>query len=125
MRHDIKERVRTMPPRVLIADQLSPTAVQIFKDRGISQVPVLDQGRLAGILTAIATFLILGQTCTRDCGFCAVEHGTPAPPDESEPDRIAGAVRDTVETRTSFNLILRTTNDVSEGVVNSTVTSGI
>lgn len=39
-----------------------------------------------------ATFLILGEVCTRNCGFCAVQHGFPVPPDEDEPKRIAGAV---------------------------------
>jgi lipoic acid synthetase len=39
-----------------------------------------------------ATFLILGDTCTRDCGFCAVAKGTPLPPDPGEPDRVAAAV---------------------------------
>jgi lipoic acid synthetase len=39
-----------------------------------------------------ATFLILNSVCTRHCGFCAVEHGTPLPPDESEPERVAEAV---------------------------------
>lgn len=36
-----------------------------------------------------ATFLILGDTCTRACGFCAVAKGLPAEPDEGEPVRIA------------------------------------
>jgi lipoic acid synthetase len=40
-----------------------------------------------------ATFLILGRVCTRDCGFCAVEHGAPGPPDEAEPQRVAQAVQ--------------------------------
>ena len=40
-----------------------------------------------------ATFLILGKICTRNCGFCAVEHGDPVPPDESEPERVAQAVK--------------------------------
>ncbi len=39
-----------------------------------------------------ATFLILGDTCTRDCGFCAVAKGAPLPPDPGEPDRVAAAV---------------------------------
>ncbi len=39
-----------------------------------------------------ATFLILGRRCTRNCGFCAVEQGAPAPPDETEPERVAQAV---------------------------------
>jgi len=39
-----------------------------------------------------ATILILGKVCTRKCGFCAVERGIPAAPDESEPERVAEAV---------------------------------
>jgi len=39
-----------------------------------------------------ATFLILGDICTRDCGFCAVRHGAPAPPVEEEPEQVARAV---------------------------------
>lgn len=40
-----------------------------------------------------ATILILGRICTRDCGFCAVEHGLPAPLDEAEPEHVAQAVK--------------------------------
>jgi lipoic acid synthetase len=40
-----------------------------------------------------ATILILGRICTRNCGFCAVEHGVPAPPDEAEPGNVAQAVK--------------------------------
>ena len=40
-----------------------------------------------------ATFMILGNICTRACGFCAVPSGKPAaPPDEMEPERVAEAV---------------------------------
>jgi len=40
-----------------------------------------------------ATFMILGDICTRACGFCAVPSGKPAgPPDEEEPLRVAEAV---------------------------------
>lgn len=39
-----------------------------------------------------ATFMIMGNTCTRNCRFCAVTHGTPAPLDEEEPRRVAFAV---------------------------------
>jgi lipoic acid synthetase len=38
-----------------------------------------------------ATFMILGNVCTRPCGFCAVERGRPAAPDPSEPARLAEA----------------------------------
>jgi lipoic acid synthetase len=40
-----------------------------------------------------ATILILGRICTRHCGFCAVEHGVSAPPEEEEPERVAQAVK--------------------------------
>lgn len=38
-----------------------------------------------------ATFMILGDTCTRNCRFCAVGKGRPLPPDPSEPEHIADA----------------------------------
>jgi lipoic acid synthetase len=36
-----------------------------------------------------ATFMLLGDTCTRSCGFCAVATGRPVPPDPEEPRRVA------------------------------------
>jgi len=39
-----------------------------------------------------ATFMILGDVCTRNCAYCAVAHGTPAPLDAGEPQRLADAV---------------------------------
>lgn len=41
-----------------------------------------------------ATFMLLGDTCTRACGFCAVKTGRPGWFDDQEPERIATAVRD-------------------------------
>jgi len=40
-----------------------------------------------------ATLMILGTRCTRDCGFCAVGHGEPAPVDPGEPARVAEAAK--------------------------------
>jgi len=40
-----------------------------------------------------ATFMILGNICTRSCGFCAVATGRPLPVDLKEPERIAESVR--------------------------------
>jgi len=40
-----------------------------------------------------ATFMILGEVCTRGCAFCSVATGTPAPVDLDEPRRVAEAVR--------------------------------
>jgi len=39
-----------------------------------------------------ATFMILGNVCTRRCGFCAVQKGAPLPVDFDEPQRVAEAV---------------------------------
>jgi lipoyl synthase len=40
-----------------------------------------------------ATFLIMGDVCTRNCAYCAVAHGAPLPLDPEEPRRLAEAVR--------------------------------
>jgi lipoic acid synthetase len=39
-----------------------------------------------------ATFMILGDTCTRSCGYCNVTHGAPKPPDVQEPVKVASAI---------------------------------
>jgi lipoic acid synthetase len=39
-----------------------------------------------------ATFMILGNVCTRRCGFCAVQKGGPLPVDYDEPRRVAEAI---------------------------------
>ncbi|MCK4402798.1 MAG: lipoyl synthase, partial [Dehalococcoidia bacterium] len=40
-----------------------------------------------------ATFMILGDICTRNCTFCAVKHGKPEAPDPEEPEHIVSAVK--------------------------------
>jgi len=40
-----------------------------------------------------ATFMILGDVCTRACSYCAVAHGRPATLDPAEPERVANAIR--------------------------------
>jgi lipoyl synthase len=39
-----------------------------------------------------ATFMILGDTCTRNCGYCAVSHGKPVWEDREEPERVGRVV---------------------------------
>jgi lipoic acid synthetase len=39
-----------------------------------------------------ATFLILGDRCTRNCRFCSIAHGPSGPPDAGEPRKVADAV---------------------------------
>ena len=41
-----------------------------------------------------ATFLMLGDVCTRTCGFCDIKHGHPTPLDWLEPERVAQSVKD-------------------------------
>ena len=40
-----------------------------------------------------ATFLMMGDVCTRTCGFCDIKHGRPSPLDFAEPERVAQAVK--------------------------------
>src|SRR5437762_7066220 len=40
-----------------------------------------------------ATFMILGDTCTRNCGFCAIKVGRPESLDPQEPQRVAETAR--------------------------------
>ncbi|HZY25711.1 MAG TPA: lipoyl synthase, partial [Bacteroidales bacterium] len=40
-----------------------------------------------------ATFMILGDICTRACKFCATKTGRPFPPDPDEPDRLAASIK--------------------------------
>ena len=49
-----------------------------------------NQGRCFAQETA--TFLILGDVCTRRCRFCAIQKGCPIPPDPNEPQNVARAV---------------------------------
>ena len=39
-----------------------------------------------------ATFMVLGDICTRRCPFCDVAHGRPLPPDNAEPQQLADAI---------------------------------
>ena len=41
-----------------------------------------------------ATFMLMGDTCTRNCGFCGVNSGKPLPLDKEEPKKIASAVKE-------------------------------
>lgn len=43
---------------------------------------------------SVVTFMILGRVCTRGCLFCNSEKGKPQPPDDSEAERIAMAVKE-------------------------------
>jgi len=65
---------------------------------GLELTTVCEEARCPNIFECwgnrTATFMILGEVCTRRCGFCAVTTGLPSrPPDPGEPRRVAEAVR--------------------------------
>lgn len=55
-----------------------------------------------------ATIMILGDRCTRRCGFCAVQHGLPEPPDAGEPEMVA---RQVLEMDLSHAVVTSVTRD--------------
>lgn len=74
------------------AAQVGPVK-QLMRRRGLHTV--CEEARCPNIgecfASGTATFMILGDTCTRRCHFCAVKTGRPAPPDPDEPHRLADA----------------------------------
>ncbi|MFM8267799.1 MAG: lipoyl synthase [Ilumatobacteraceae bacterium] len=60
-----------------------------------------------------ATFMVLGERCTRACGFCLVDTRHPAPPDPSEPSRVAAAVADTGIDHVVLTMVAR--DDLADG----------
>ena len=65
--------------------------------RGLSLHTVCEEAGCPNIAECFAqrtaTFLILGDTCTRNCRFCAIHHGQPGPLDRDEPEHVAEAVQ--------------------------------
>ncbi len=64
--------------------------------RGLSLNTVCEEARCPNVAECwgqgTATFMILGDVCTRACGFCAVKTGLPKFLDRGEPERVAEAV---------------------------------
>ena len=72
--HDLKRIMRTLNLHTVCESARCPNMGECWEHRA-------------------ATFMILGNICTRACGFCAVPSGRPiGPPDELEPERVAEAV---------------------------------
>ncbi len=67
--------------------------------RRLSLVTVCEEARCPNIHECwarerTATFMLLGEFCTRHCGFCAVGKGVPGAIDPEEPERVAEAARE-------------------------------
>ncbi len=71
---ELKELMRGLSLHTVCEEAMCPNIHECWEDRE-------------------ATFLILGDRCTRRCGFCDVATGKPDPVDEDEPSRIGEAVR--------------------------------
>ena len=85
-----KPRVKAPDPRLIARTD------EVLKAHGLTTVceESACPNRAECYLRGTATFMILGDTCTRACRFCNVKTGRGAPPDPSEPERVAAAVRD-------------------------------
>ena len=60
-----------------------------------------------------ATFMVLGERCTRACGFCLVDTRKPGPPDDDEPRRVAEAVASMGLTHAVVTMVAR--DDLTDG----------
>lgn len=67
----------------------------LIKDQGLATVcqEAMCPNQFECFGRGTATFMILGDRCSRNCRFCAVGHGPQGPPDPEEPQRVAEAVR--------------------------------
>ncbi len=75
----------------------SPSYVRLKElMRGLNLHTVCEEARCPNIGECwnhgTATFMILGDVCTRACAYCAVSHGRPAAVDQAEPARVADAL---------------------------------
>src|SRR5712675_2635356 len=65
--------------------------------RGLNLHTVCEEARCPNIgecwSQGTATFMILGDVCTRACSYCAVAHGRPGAVDNGEPARVADAIQ--------------------------------
>ncbi|MEE9202334.1 MAG: lipoyl synthase [Dehalococcoidia bacterium] len=89
LRHPGWLRLRPPPPGVLERMQALTAGLGLHTVCQSARCP--NQGEC--FARGTATFLLLGDTCTRACSFCAVASGHPSPPDPTEPGRIVEAVR--------------------------------
>jgi lipoic acid synthetase len=90
-------QAKYLPPWLKVKLSNGPNFVEL-KDlmRGQTLHTVCEEARCPNIYECweqrTATFLILGDTCTRNCGFCAIKTGRPSWFDPDEPRRVAESV---------------------------------
>ncbi|MFB6096967.1 MAG: lipoyl synthase [Haloferacaceae archaeon] len=88
---DIKETLRERDLNTVCEEANCPNLGECWSGRGTA--PAADGAAEAGPNgPGTATFMLLGERCSRGCNFCDVETGGMAPPDPDEPARVADAV---------------------------------
>jgi len=98
-RYDLDAPVLRKPPWIRVRLPAGNAVTDLKKRlRDNSLVTVCEEATCPNIHECFhkgtATFMILGEICTRRCSFCDVAHGRPKPPDEAEPDNLAQTIRD-------------------------------
>ena len=93
----VNARGERKPPWLKVRLRTGPNATELAQlMRGLDLHTVCEEAMCPNIHECWedreATFLILGDTCTRRCGFCDVKTGKPGEVDRDEPARIADAV---------------------------------
>ncbi|HID93334.1 MAG TPA: lipoyl synthase, partial [bacterium (Candidatus Stahlbacteria)] len=85
--------------------------------RNLSLHTVCEEARCPNIgecfARSTATFLIMGDVCTRNCTFCAIKKGKPAPIDPEEPKRIAAAAKNLKLSHAVITSVTR--DDIEDG----------
>ena len=90
--------MRRLPPWLKVTAPGSPGYLSLKRlINGLSLHTVCESAQCPNMgecwSSGTATFMILGDVCTRSCGFCAIETGRPQVLDELEPERVAQAVK--------------------------------
>ena len=98
-RYDLDAPVLRKPPWIRVRLPAGNAVTELkTRLRDSSLVTVCEEATCPNIHECFhkgtATFMILGEICTRRCSFCDVAHGRPKPPDEAEPDNLAQTIRD-------------------------------
>jgi lipoyl synthase len=88
--------VARLPPWARKGSPLAPEARPLrVLLRGQQLTTVCEEARCPNLgecfARGTATFMLLGDRCTRRCGYCSVDTGRPLPPDPGEPARVAEA----------------------------------
>jgi len=92
-----EKKIERLPPWLRASGRFSPQVhriKRILRSHGLHTV--CESARCPNIgecfCRPTATFMIMGDVCTRSCAFCAVKHGRPDPLDPAEPEKLADAV---------------------------------